>query len=93
MLKRLAIRIKTKFSIQPCKETVRKVLKRLNFSWKKAKALLNRVSTAARERFVEQIHSWMQQTLSADPPLLVYLDEAHMHQEAGLIIVTQPPKN
>lgn len=83
-LKRLVIWVETKFNIHPSKETVRKALKRLNFSWKKAKALLNRASTAARERFVEQIHVWMQQALSAEPPLLVYLDEAHIHQEADL---------
>ncbi len=83
-LKRLVIWIETKFNIRPSKETVRKALKRLNFSWKKAKALLNRASTGARERFVEQIQFWMQQTLSADPPLLVYLDEAHIHQDADL---------
>ncbi len=83
-LKRLVNWIETTFNIHPCKETVRKALKRLNFSWKKAKALLNRASTAARERFVEQIQFWMQQTLSANPPLLVYMDEAHIHQEADL---------
>lgn len=66
------------------RETVRQALKRLGFSWKKAKALLNRANTAAREAFVATLHALLQRTLRASPPLVVYIDEAHIHQEADL---------
>jgi transposase len=59
-------------------------LKRLGFSWKKAKALLNRASTAAREAFVERLQEILQRTLGPEPPLMIYLDEAHIHQDADL---------
>jgi transposase len=42
-LKRLVVWIKDQFQIDCCRDTVRKVLKRLGFSWKKARkpTLLN----------------------------------------------------
>lgn len=83
-LKRLVAWIESQFGCRVSRETVRQALKRLGFSWKKATALLNRATTAAREAFVAPLHALLQRTLGPEPPLLVYLDEAHIHQEADL---------
>lgn len=83
-LKRLVTWIETQFGRHVSRETVRQALKRLGFSWKKSKALLNRATTAAREAFVAKLQALLQRTLGPEPPLLVYLDEAHIHQEADL---------
>ena len=83
-LKRLVVWLQDRFGLRCCRETVRKALKTLGFSWKKAKALLNRANTAAREAFVEQVQAIMTRVLEPKPPLLVYMDEAHIHQDADL---------
>lgn len=83
-LKRLVAWIETRFGRRVSRETLRQVLKRLGFSWKKAKALLNRATTAAREAFVAQLQTLLQRTLGPEPPLVIYIDEAHIHQEADL---------
>jgi transposase len=83
-LKRLVAWIETRFERCVSRETVRQALKRLGFSWKKAKARLNRATTAAREAFVARLQPLLTRTLGPAPPLLVYVDEAHIHQEADL---------
>ncbi|WP_295402747.1 IS630 family transposase [uncultured Thiocystis sp.] len=83
-LKRLVEWIETQFGRAISRETVRQTLKRLGFSWKKAKALLNRATTDARGTFVAQLQALMARTLKPESPLVVYLDEAHLHQEADL---------
>jgi len=83
-LKRLVTWIGTQFGHQISRETLRQALKRLGFSWKKAKALLNRATTAARAAFVVQLQALLARTLKDEPPLIVYVDEAHIHQEADL---------
>lgn len=44
----------------------------------------NRATTAAREAFVAKLQSLLEQTLGPEPPLLVYINEAHIHQETYL---------
>jgi len=83
-LKRLVAWIETRFERRVSRETLRQALKRLGFSWKKAKALLNRATTAAREAFVTQLQALLKRTLGPEPPLVIYIDEAHIHQEADL---------
>jgi hypothetical protein len=83
-LKRLVAWVETHFKRRVSRETVRQALKRLGFSWKKAKALLNRATTAARVAFVDKLQALLERTLDTEPPLLVYIDEAHIHQEADL---------
>jgi len=68
----------------PHARTRERFLERLGFSWKKAKALLNRATTAAREAFVAQLQALLKRTLGPEPPLVIYIDEAHIHQEADL---------
>jgi hypothetical protein len=83
-LKRPVVWIATRFKRRVSRETVRRALKRLGFSWKKAKALLNRATTAAREAFVDKLQALLERILAPEPPLLVDIDEAHIRQEADL---------
>ena len=66
-----------------CRETIRAALHRLDLSWKKAKKLLGRADPVRRQAFVEQLQSVLA-AAQRDQHLLVYLDEAHIHQDADL---------
>jgi transposase len=55
----------------------------LRLSWKKAKKLLGRADPQRREAFVEQLQDLLQGA-QRDRHRLVYLDEAHIHQDADL---------
>ena len=56
---------------------------RLGLSWKKGKKLLGRADPARRRAFVEQLRDVLAGA-QRDRYLLVYLDEAHLHQDADL---------
>ena len=77
-LKRLVAWIKEQFKIDCCRDTVRKVLKRLGFSWKKARKLLNIANTEKRSEYLEILKGLMQDALDNDH-LLMFMDEAHIH--------------
>jgi transposase len=66
-----------------CRETIRAALHRLKLSWKKAKKLLGRADPERREAFVEQLRAVLAGA-QRDQHLLVYIDEAHIHQDADL---------
>jgi hypothetical protein len=66
-----------------CRETIRAALHRLKLSWKKAKKLLGRAHPERRQVFVERIQDLLA-AAQHDRHLLVYLDEAHIHQDADL---------
>jgi hypothetical protein len=83
-LNRLVAWIEAQFGRAVSRETVRQPLKRLGFSWKKAKALLHRATTAARAGFVGRLQALMARTLKPGSPLVVSLEEAHIHQETDL---------
>ena len=82
-LKRLVIWVRETFGKFRCRETLRRALHRLGFSWKKGKKLLNKASPMARKAFVEQIQELLMDA-TYDKHLLVYIDEAHIHQDADL---------
>lgn len=67
----------------PIPAGVRRALHRLKLSWKKARKLLGRADPDGREAFVEQIQTVLKGA-AHDQHLLVYLDEAHIHQDADL---------
>lgn len=77
-LKRLVAWIREQFKIDCCRDTVRKVLKRLGFSWKKARKLLNKANTQKRSEYLEILKGLMQDALDNDH-LLIFMDEAHIH--------------
>ena len=66
-----------------CRETIRAALHRLGLSWKKAKKLLGRANSERRAAFVEQLRPLLDDA-QRDRHQLVYLDEAHIHQDVDL---------
>jgi transposase len=82
-LKRLVGWVRERFSRSICRETIRAALHRLNLSWKKAKKLLGRADPERRQAFIEQLHGLLDGA-QRDRHLLVYLDEAHIHQDTDL---------
>jgi transposase len=82
-LRRLMVLAGERFGLSCCRETIRAALKRLNLSWKKARKLLGRASTERREAFLEQMRP-MLDGAQRGRHMLVYLDEAHIHQDVDL---------
>lgn len=83
-LKRLVAWVEEKFDRVVGRETLRRALKRLGLSWKKGKKLLNRADPEQRQAFVERIAGLLQEATTSDDQLLVYIDEAHIHQDADM---------
>jgi transposase len=75
--------VRERFGRLCCRETIRAALHRLKLSWKKAKTLLGRADPERREAFVEQLQGVLAGA-QRDQHVLVYLDEAHIHQDADL---------
>jgi hypothetical protein len=71
--------VRERFGRTCCRETIRAALYRLGLSWKKK--LLGRADP--QRRHVEQIQDLLAGA-QHDRHLLVYLDEAHIHQDADL---------
>src|SRR5215211_4974248 len=82
-LHRLVGWARERFGLVCCRETIRAALHRLKLSWKKAKKLLGRADPERREAFVEQLQGVLDGA-QRDRHLLVYVDEAHLHQDADL---------
>src|SRR5687767_2887715 len=82
-LRRLVGWVRERFGRTCCRETIRAALHRLGLSWKKAKKLLGRADPQRRQAFVEQIQDLLAGA-QRDRHRLVYLDEAHIHQDADL---------
>ena len=72
-----------RFGLVLCRETIRRALHRLKLSWKKAKKLLGRANPEQRQAFVERLQGVLDGA-QRDRHLLVYVDEAHIHQDADL---------
>jgi transposase len=66
-----------------CRESIRAALHRLELSWKKARKLLGRADPERREVFVAQLRPLLAEA-QWDRHQLVYLDEAHIHQDVEL---------
>src|SRR4029078_7674834 len=82
-LKPLALFVRERFGRRCCRETIRTALHRRKLSWKKAKKLLGRANPERRQAFIEQLQGLLDGA-QRDQHLLVYLDEAHIHQDADL---------
>ena len=82
-LRRLVGWVRERFGLLCCRETIRAVLHRRKLSWKKAKKLLGRADPERRQAFVEQLQGVLEGA-QRDRHLVVYLDEAHIHQDADL---------
>lgn len=62
------------------RETIRAALRRLGLSWQKAKKLLGRANSQRREAFIARLRPLLEGA-QRDRHQLVYLDEAHIHQD------------
>ena len=82
-LRRLVAYVLECFGRLCCRETIRAALHRLKLSWKKATKLLGRADPERRQAFVAQLEGLLEGA-QRDRHLLVYLDEAHVHQDADL---------
>lgn len=82
-LKRLVAWVKAHFDIDCCRDTLRKVLKRLGFSWKKAHKSLNKGKPAQRAAFLERLEGLLDEALH-QRCLLGYIDEAHIHLDTDV---------
>lgn len=82
-VKRLVAWVQAEFDQQVCRETIRKALKRSGLSWKKAKKLLGKADPKKRAEFLESLKPLLDGAMW-DKHLLVYLDEAHVHQDVDL---------
>lgn len=65
------------------RETLRKALHEMKISWKKGKLLLARAPVQEREQFVDKIKALLR-AAHRDAEKLVFIDEAHVHQDADL---------
>jgi hypothetical protein len=75
--------VRDRFARRYCRETIRTALRRLDLSWKKAKKLLGRAQPERRKSFVGQIGALLDGARDQQHTL-VYLDEAHIHQDVDL---------
>jgi transposase len=66
-----------------CRETIRAALHGLKLSWKKAKKLLGRADPERRQAFIERVRDLLAGA-QRDQHLVVFLDEAHIHQDCDL---------
>ncbi len=82
-LKRLVGFVRERFNHRCGRETIRAALHRLKLSWKKAQKLLGRANPERRPAFGEQLQALLDGA-QRDRHRLVYLDEAHIHQDAAL---------
>ncbi len=82
-LRRLVGWVAETFGCLCCRETIRRALHRLELSWKKARKLLGRDDPQRREAFLAQVQDLLAGA-QQDRHRLVYLDEAHIQQEADL---------
>ncbi len=65
------------------RETFRKVLTDMGMSWKKGKKLLARACPVARQAFVRTLKRLLREPFHGRETL-VFIDEAHVHQDADL---------
>ncbi len=82
-MRRLVGWTRVRFGLVCCRETIRAALHRLKLSWKKAKKLLGRACPERRQAFVQQLQDLLDGA-QRDRHVLVYWDEAHIHQDADL---------
>lgn len=82
MKKLLAWAVDT-LGISCCRETFRKVLIDMEMSWKKGKKLLARACPVARAAFVRSLKRLLREAIHGRETL-VFIDEAHVHQDADL---------
>jgi transposase len=82
-LRRLVGFVRGRFGRLCCRETIRAALHRLGLSWQNARKLLGRADPERRAAFLDRLRPVLDGA-QRDRHRLVYLDEAHIHQDADL---------
>jgi transposase len=82
-LKKLVAWIQDKSQRQVSKNTIRTLLLRTGFSWKRCKKLLAKAKPEQRQAYIAQL-SEMFVKMCDDEAIIVYIDEAHFHQDLDL---------
>jgi len=82
-LRRLVGWVRERFGLRCCRETIRTALHRRKLSWKKAKKLLGRADPERRQAFIARLRDLLAGA-QRDQHLVVFLDEAHIHQDCDL---------
>jgi transposase len=75
--------VRDRFGRLCCRETIRAALHRLDLSWQKARKLLGRANPERRRAFLDRLRPVLDGA-QRDRHRLVYLDEAHSHQDVDL---------
>jgi len=65
------------------RNSLRRLLKQAGLSWKKCKKLLAKANPERRAAYVQAFQAWFTRMCN-DQLLLVYVDEAHLHQDRDL---------
>jgi hypothetical protein len=82
-LRRLVGFVQAQLGRRCCRETIRRALHRLKLSWKQARKLLGGADPDQRQAFIAEIGPWLDGARD-ERHHLVYLDEAHIHQDVDL---------
>lgn len=82
-LKKLVAWIQRKCQRPVSKNTIRSILLQTGFSWKKCKKLLAKAKPEQRQQYIQQL-SEMFVKMCAGQAIIVYIDEAHFHQDLDL---------
>lgn len=82
-LKKVKRYVAEKLGQSVSRSTLRQLLKQAGLSWKKCKKLLVRADPEQRAAFIEQFQH-LYERMCREELLLIYLDEAHIHQDLDL---------
>jgi transposase len=82
-LKKLRRWVESKLERQVSRTLLRTLLKAAGLSWKKCKKLLAKANAAKRSEFVQQVQTFYERLWRGEIRL-VYIDEAHIHQDLDL---------
>jgi transposase len=82
-LKRLLGWARDALGVDCCREALRTTLHSLGMSWKKGKRLLARACPIARQAFARRLKRLLNRAVTGRETL-VFIDEAHVHQDADL---------
>src|SRR5206468_1798163 len=82
-LRRLVPWVRERFGLRCCRETIRTALHCFKLSWEKATKLLGRADPGRRQAFIERVRDLLAGA-QRDQHLVVFLDEAHIHQDCDL---------
>ena len=69
-IRRFVDYLNEKYNFKCCRETCRNALKKLGFSWKKARKLLNKANKEARINFVKKLKSLLKKATSDEQQII-----------------------